>query len=196
MKRFLQTYELSVNDCEQNVYDTARIQLSIGPEEEDFSRTLCTVLSYAHCLAFQPALGDGLYDVKQPMISAKDTQGEYELWGYVGEVQKKALKTIQKLEHIPHVRFYFFRPSQKDHFCQLLKGSKQNWVRNYRFFLFDERFLEGLHHQQENRRNQWDLSFVEGALYLTIGDETLESQVEEIDIWKTYQTHLSSKEDR
>ncbi|MGA1190648.1 MAG: YaeQ family protein [Bdellovibrionota bacterium] len=186
--RQLYTFDLVVNDTTQECYSESRVQLSIHPEETP-ELSYARVLAYAHCLKYSPTLSDDSLEAKNPTLYSRDVSGEYLLWGHVGEVHKKTLKVILRLNS-SLVRFYFFAPTQIATFCHLMRGSKQDWVSQYEFFLFDEHQLTQLATCGFERRNTLEIAFLEDILYLTKDGETLEGPIKQLDMWEQFQESL------
>jgi len=186
--RQLYTFDLLVNDTIQEYYSEARVQISIHPEEQP-ELSYARVLAYAHCLKYSPTLSDDSLEAKNPTLYSRDVSGEYLLWGHVGEIHKKTLKVIQRLDS-SLVRFYFYAPHHIVTFCHLMRGSKQDWVSQYEFLLFDEHQITQLASSGFQRRNTLEIAFLEDTLYLTKDGETVEGPITKLDMWEQFQESL------
>jgi len=188
--RQLYTFDLVVNDTTQECYSESRVQLSIHPDEPE-ELSYARVIAYAHCLKYSPTLSDDALEAKNPTLYARDVSGEYLLWGHVGELHKKTLKVIQRLDS-SLVRFYFYTPHQIATFCHLMRGSKQDWVSQYEFFLFDEHQIAQLASSGFQRRNMLEIAFLEDTLYVTKDEKTVEAPVTRLDMWEQFQESLKN----
>lgn len=186
--RQLYTFDIQVNDTTQECYSESRVQISIHPDETP-ELSYARVLAYAHCLKYSPTLSDDSLEAKNPTLYSRDVSGEYLLWGHVGDVNKKTLKVIQRVDS-SLVRFYFYTSHQIATFCHLMRGSKQDWVSQYEFFLFDEHQITQLASSGFERRNILEIAFLEDILYLTKDGETREGPMTQLHMWEQFQESL------
>ena len=185
----LYTFELSVSDVEQGHYEDARVQLPAHPEEP-VDYTISRALAFAHCLPFQPKLGDGWYNLKKPTRVSLNATEQENFWAHVGDVDKKLAKFAERQHSQSRLRFYFYTEAQIQVFCHHLRGSKENWISTIDFYAFEPSFIERLSEIGLERRNLWQVNYLEGAIYLSAEDETYSGSFEKLDMWKFYQESL------
>jgi uncharacterized protein YaeQ len=193
MSTTLYTFELKVNDTEQHTFTKTRIQVQTHPEEPQ-GYTTSRVIAYAHCLSYEPKLSEGWFESKEPSLSSRDSAGEYSLWCHVGDLNRKLLKVTQRLQQVPKVRFYFYEPEQIVNFCNLMRGSKQNWIAPYEFYQLDPTLHERLEEIGLKRRNSWEINIIEDMIYLAIDDVVLDAELAPLNMWHIYQEIVQQQE--
>lgn len=207
---------LNVSDTVHNYYGSARFHSAVHPEESPFF-TAARALALAHNLSFAPKVGAGFFDHRDPHIYSVNTTEDYLLWVHVGDIDKKQYKSIHHLQDVTEVRFYFYEPEQLDRFCHLMRGSKENWIKKYSFYLFSSQLIEQLAASDTiSRRIDWNVSFVEDEIYVSsakltaerglvsgIGHEQKSQEeliasgiIQKVEIWDWYQKTLLEAHDQ
>ena len=205
-------FHLEVNDTEQGHYGPLKLQLTLHPEEP-FSYTSARALAASHNFSEAIQIGPGWYDSREPTFYEIDPAGDLDKWVHVGEIDKQAIKRLRTLKSktttarkTTTVRVYFYNVQQVEKFCHSLRGSKENWIGNFQFYLISPTLVETLDEEWESaesdsrrnsrrssRRISWDCCFVEGALYLSDRntEKQFEGKIELLDMWNMYQQHLT-----
>lgn len=164
-------FDVELADVDRGVYETLALRVARHPSETEgalLTRVLAWCLEYTEGIAFS----DGLSDPDAPAISVRDLTGALRVWVDIGAPSAERLHKAMKAS--PRVAVY----THKDP-ARLLRewgAARIHRAQELELYAFDSAFLEDLEARLE-RRMAFSLSVTGGHLYLTIGDETLESPV-------------------
>ena len=86
---------------------------------------------------------------------------------------------------------YFYQEEDLPRFCHYLRGSTSNWIKNVTFYHIEDSLLTQVA-EIEDRSPTWNISFIDGTIYLTVKSLELESTIEAVDIWDAFQESLKA----
>lgn len=182
------SFQIELSNTDKEQYASLRLKVPRHPDETD-AFILARILSYSEEYEEGLTFSRGLFEPKEPTIWKHSVIEELLVWCEVG---LPPLEKLQRaLRHHPEAKFsiYFYSQEHVDGFCYYLRGSKSNWVKDINFYLIDELFLNNLS-EKLRTSNRWQLAINEGIVFLNVGEITLETTVENIDIWAKYQLSL------
>lgn len=182
--------DLSHND--RNIFTRFRVKTPLHPHESS-EHLFARMIAYAHCYREGQEFSQGLFEPKEPTIWQRDILGDTLLWVQVGSPDKKKIETTLRAHPHAEHRIYFYEQEQITHFCHMLRGSKTNWVKEIQFFLIPSELLEALV-PLERSSPLWNITIVDGELYLTCDGTDLHGKMMPVDIWVAYQESLLQEE--
>jgi len=162
---------IQLSDIDRGLYESLQITVARHPSETE-ERLLGRILAYALCyepeLAFTKGVGAG----DEPDLWIKGPDGRVRCWIEVGLPDAERL--VKASRHSEQVVLCAFGSSlpvwEKQQLPKLLGFS------NLTVISLDQAFLRSLSERLQ-RSISWSLTVTEGALYLAIDGETLESAV-------------------
>lgn len=181
-----------ISDTQRGVYVNARVRAVQHPIETT-EHLVARLLTYCHAYSENLEFTQGLYDLKLPTLTEKDSIGHDMRWIQVGLDDTKKLERSVRSHPASKHSVYFENEDQVSRFCHHLKGSKTNWVLPVEFYLWDPVFVNTLAEALPVRPT-WQISFVDNAVYLDNGSQELSSIIEPVNIWERYQEALQNAE--
>jgi uncharacterized protein YaeQ len=165
---------IQLSDLDRQVYEQLQTTVAKHPSETE-ERLLARLLAYALCydeeLNFTKGIGSG----DEPDLWAKSPDGRVRLWVEVGLPDpEKLAKSCRHVEHA--VLFAFGSGLARWLPLQLPKLSR---IQNLTVVEIDYAFLRSLVAELQRSIN-WSLTVTEGALYLTVGDKSLEAPLKHL----------------
>jgi uncharacterized protein YaeQ len=164
-------FEVAVSDVDRGVYDTLTLQVAQHPSESDeyvVARVLAYALEYEDGIGFTAGLSSG----EVPAIEVRDMTGRQRAWIEVGTPGGPRLHKASKAAD--RVAVYCHKPPEP--WLKVLARERVHDCENIKLVALDPTLIgqaaEGL-----ERRNSWSLSVVEGAVYLQVGQASLEMQL-------------------
>lgn len=184
------TFSIKLVHVDRDLFPTFRLKVVVHPNESSsylFARMIALLHSYQDTIEFS----QGLFDEDAPTILCSDPVDGIKSWIQVGVPTKRKLEVA--LRHSPTAKFtiYFYDQTQIAEFCQMLKGSKTNWVSEISFYLIPPGFLEQLAPLHVSSPT-WQATFIDDHLYLLLEKSDLETDIHSVDIWSEYQTYLAT----
>jgi uncharacterized protein YaeQ len=165
-------FTIRLADADRGIYETLSLRVAQHPSETAeymLTRVLAYCLEYAEGLAFSR----GLSDVDEPALSIRDLTGVLQAWIEVGTPEAARLHKASKAA--PRVAVYVHRDA--DGWLARLQGERIHRAADIAVHVMDRELNAGLARRLA-RRMDWDLSIVEGTLYLALGDTILCGNVE------------------
>jgi len=167
---------VQLSDLDRNIYEQLQVTIAKHPSETE-ERLVARLLAYALCyeegLVFTKGVGSG----DEPDIWNIGPDGRVTLWIEVGQPDPDRL--VKSCRHVERAVLFTFGQGQGqsrwlDQHLSKLTGSK-----NLTVVSLDFGFLKSLV-QNLQRVINWSLTVTEGALYVTVGDQTVESTLERL----------------
>lgn len=167
----IHTFDIELADTDRGVYQTLNLRVAQHPSETPdylLTRVLAYCLEYSEGIAFSK----GLSDPDEPAISVRDLTGALQVWVDIGLPEPERLHRASKAA--PRVAVYTHKdPAQ---WTVKLAGAKIYRAEKLEMFAFDRAWLAQFVARLE-RRMQFSLARSEGEIYLTVGDETSQTQL-------------------
>ncbi len=182
------TFHYNICDAERGLYQEVRVKSTRHPLESD-EYFIARILVFAHSYTENQIFSLGLYDESQPAIWSVDTLGLIKSWVEVSCPDKKKLRQGLRQAGDHGVRVYFYTPEQIEQFCQIMRGSKENWIAPVHFFTLDPETIELCKDQIANRISI-TATFVDDICYMHFGERELQTRFTNIDMWAHYQLSL------
>lgn len=167
-------FDVQLADVDRGVYETLAFRVACQPSETEeylVSRVLAYCLEYADGIAFSR----GIAEADTPALAVRDLTGALRVWIDVGAPDAGRLHKASKAS--PRVAVYTHREPR--HLLQALAGERIHRADVLELYAIDRALTDGLV-QRLDRRNDWALSVTDRHLYVTIGDETIEGDVQRI----------------
>lgn len=166
------TFDIELADADRAVYESLSLRVAQHPSETpDYLMT--RVLAY--CLEFSEGIGfsKGLSDPDEPAIFVRDLTGALEVWVDIGLPEPERLHRASKAA--PRVAVY----THKDpaNWAPRLAEAKIQRAEKLDVYAFDRAWLGNFVARLE-RRMKFSLARSEGEIYLTTGNETLQTVLE------------------
>ena len=168
----LYTFDIDLADVDRGVYQTLNLRVAQHPSETpDFllTRVLAYCLEYAEGISFTK----GLSDPDEPAIAVRDLTGVLQTWVDIGLPEPARLHRASKAA--PQVAVYVHKDPTL--WLQRLTEAKIHRAEHLQVQVLDRDWLARLVGLLQ-RRMQWSLSRSEGQIYLTLGNDTLETAVQ------------------
>ncbi len=166
-------FTVQLSDVDRGIYESLQGTVARHPSETE-ERLVARLLAYA--LFFEPELvftkGVGAGD--EPDLWLKGPDGRVSLWVEVGLPEPdRLLKASRHTERVALIACGKALPVWEQQHLQKLKG-----VPNLSVLRFDQIFINRLA-STLNRSINWSVTINDGNLYINIGDETLETVIQE-----------------
>jgi len=163
---------IELSDVDRGVYETLQATVARHPSEIE-ERLVARLLAYA--LFYEPELlfTKGISAADEPDLWVKGGDGRVLLWVEVGLPESdRIVKAARHAEHIALVACGKGLPVwEQQHLAKLLT------IPNLRLMTFDQAFIRTLATQIE-RSIQWQITINDGILYINIGGETFEAELQ------------------
>jgi uncharacterized protein YaeQ len=167
-------FEVQLADVDRGVYEDLSFRVAQQPSETEeylMSRVLAYCLEFTEGIAFSK----GLAEPDVPALEVRDLTGALRVWIEVGAPDAARLHKASKAS--PRVAIYTHRdPAQV---VRMLKGERIHRAAEVELYGIDRPLLAELVARLD-RRNRWSLSVTDRHLYVTIGVETLEGDIERV----------------
>lgn len=165
---------IQLSDVDRGVYESLQATVARHPSETE-ERLVARLLAYA--LFFEPELTftKGISAGDEPDLWLKGADDRVLLWVEVG--LPEAERTIKASRHAAKVAVIACgRASSK---WEQLHLPKLEAVPNLSVIIFDQTFINCLVSQLA-RSISWSVTITDGNLYITVGDETFETVLQEL----------------
>ena len=184
------TFNIDLVNVENNIYDKLFLKLAKHPNEP-FEMLLSKVITYCHAYHKELTFSDGYFSPTDPTIWHKDIIGNVLSWIQVGAPSyKKIHKAIQQYSD-SSFKIYFCNPKEASDFCYDFRSVKTKDFNKIKFYLIDDDFIQKLTPNISTRMN-WNISFIDDALYLHWNNLEFESKITEVNIWDVYQETIAN----
>jgi uncharacterized protein YaeQ len=163
------SFEIELSDVDRSVYATLNLRVAQHPSETAdhlLARVLAYCLEYAEGIEFSK----GLSDPNEPAVLVRDLTGVLQAWIDIGLPEPERLHRASKAA--PRVAVY----THKDPATWLprLAEAKIHRAAALQVFAFDRGWIAQLVAKLE-RRVKWSLARSESEIYLTWGNDTLQT---------------------
>ena len=165
---------LQLSDLDRQVYEQLQTTIVKHPSETA-ERLVARLLAYALCYEEELVFAKGVGSGDEPDLWSKGADGRVRLWIEVGLPDPERL--AKSCRHVERAILFACGAAQSrwltQHQAKL--GSSQNLT----VIGIEAGFLEKLVENLQRAIN-WSLTVTEGALYLTVGDETVETTLQHL----------------
>lgn len=173
----IRRFELSLADSDRGVFESLDWRVAQHPSESErylVARVLARALQHADGLDFSKG---GVSDDSEPALVQRDLRGDLLAWIEIGSPSPDRLHKASKAS--PRVVVYAWK--QPDELAAAIAERRVHRAADLELYALDPSFLDAASILLD-RNNRWDLSVASGSLYLTIGEQLLESDVRRISI--------------
>lgn len=171
----LYRFELELSDIDRGVYETLEFRIAQHPSESIpylLSRALAYALSYQEGLEFSPA---GLGDPDAPALQGSGAHNSIDLWIEIGNPSARKLHKASKAAR--QVVVYTYK--NVDLLLQEISSNEIHRSNQLLIYAFDTKFLEILEGQL-GKNNRWSLVHQQGRLDITIGENTISTDIKQV----------------
>jgi len=168
----IHAFDIELADVDRATYASLNLRVAQHPSETpDFlvTRVLAYCLEYAEGIDFSK----GLSDPDQPAISVRDLTGSLQVWVDIGLPEPERLHRASK--GAPRVAVYTHKDPEQ--WLVRLASARIHRAEDIGIFAFDRAWIAQVV-KRLDRRMKWSLSRSEAEIYLSIGDETLQTVLE------------------
>ena len=163
---------VQLSDLDRQVYEQLQTTIAKHPSETE-ERLVARLLAYALCYQEELAFTKGVGSGDEPDLWSKGADGRVRLWIEVGLPDPERL--AKSCRHVERAVLFACGPTQSRWLTQHLP--KLAASQNLTVVGLDFKFLGSLVENLQ-RAITWSLTVTEGALYLTVGEQTLESTLQ------------------
>jgi uncharacterized protein YaeQ len=165
---------VQLSDLDRQVYEQLNTTIAKHPSETE-ERLVARLLAYALCYEEQLVFSKGVGSGDEPDLWVKGADGRIRLWVEVGLPDPERL--AKSCRHVERAVLFAFGPNQSRWLPQHLpklaaSGNLTVIVLDYAFL---KRAVENL-----ERAITWSVTVTEGAVYLEVGGETLECELQHL----------------
>lgn len=163
------TFDIDLSDVDRSVYTTLNLRVAQHPSESaDYlvARVLAYCFEHTEGIAFSK----GLSDPDEPAVMVRDLTGQLQAWIEVGLPNAERLHRASKAS--PRVAVYAHKDATQ--WARDIAGAKIHRADQLELHAFDRDWIAQVVARLE-RRMHWSLSRSEGEIYLTLGDDTLQT---------------------
>jgi uncharacterized protein YaeQ len=165
------TFRVQLSHVDRGIYESLDLRVARHPSESEeflWARVLAFCLEYREGLAFSK----GLAEPDQPALEVRDLTGTMLVWIDVGAPDAARLHRASKAAG--RVAVYTQRDAER--YWTSLRGTRIHNAESLELYGFDHALVAALVARLE-RRLAFELSFSNGVLYLTLGQELLSGPV-------------------
>jgi uncharacterized protein YaeQ len=160
---------IELSDLDRNCYESLQVTVAQHPSETA-ERMVARLLAYALCYREGLVFTKGISAGDEPDLWLKGPDGRVDLWVEVGVPEPERI--VKATRHAREVIVYVCGNSQ--HHWQKQHLSKLSNLSNLTIYLIDQQFIRQVA-QHLQRSIIFGLTITEGLMYLTVGNETLET---------------------
>jgi len=183
------TFVIELSNVERGVYEQVKTKCSrhVGEDLEFF---LARHVAFAHSYVPNLKLLPDASDARLPIFKRTNASGEDDIWGFLGNVDARAIRHSRKSARHIKTAVYFYSQEQLHKFCRDLRGATENWVAGVEFFFIEPDLLDWLC-GHEATRTRWDVTITDNStMFLTVEDDSFCGEIVALDIWEEYQRSL------
>ncbi len=166
-------FDINLSDIDRGVYETLVLRVAQQPSETiDYmlTRVLAYCMEWQEGIEFGQTVGSTSSGNEEAAVWARDYTGTIKLWVEVGLPDAEKLHRVSKASE----RTIIYTHRDPEMLRRNLVGKTIYRAEEIVLVSFERSFLSQLAQKLE-RRNKFDLSITEGQLYLSIGNEMLET---------------------
>jgi uncharacterized protein YaeQ len=165
---------VQLSDLDRQVYEQLQTTIAKHPSETE-ERLVARLLAYALCFDRELSFTKGVGSGDEPDLWTKSADGRVNLWIEVGLPDAERL--AKSCRHVERAILFACGAAQSRWLTQHLPklASSQNLT----VIGIDFKFLGSLVENLQRAIN-WSLTVTEGALYLTVGEQTFETALEHL----------------
>lgn len=170
----LYRFQVDLSDVDRNLYQTLEFRAAMHPSESlpfFVTRVLAFCLNVREGLEFSP----GISSPEEPAIRVMGPTGGIDLWIDIGNPAAKRIHKASK--SAKEVLIYTHKDAQL--LVAELKGAKVHRLEVIGLYSLDQRFLNSLG-ALLGRDNHWEITRNQGVLYVGIGKESFQGNIERI----------------
>lgn len=167
---------VQLSDLDRQVYEQLQTTIAKHPSETE-ERLVARLLAYALCYQEELVFTKGVGSGDEPDLWAKGADGRVRLWIEVGLPDPDRL--AKSCRHVERAILLLFGAPQTRGRWQTQHLQKLAGIANLTVVGVDSAFLGQLVENLQRVIN-WSLTVTEGALYLTVGDRSLEATLEHL----------------
>ena len=165
---------VQLSDLDRQIYEQLQTTIAQHPSETA-ERLLARLLAYALCFREELAFTKGVGSGDEPDLWSKGPDGRVQLWIEVGLPDPE--KLAKSCRHVERAILFAFGSGLNRWLPQ--HQPKLASIPNLTVIGLDFGFLSQLAAGLQ-RVISWSLTVTEGNLYLTVGDQTLESALQQV----------------
>jgi uncharacterized protein YaeQ len=168
------SFDVQLSLVDRGVYDSISFKAAQHPSESDeylITRVLAYCLEYREGISFSR----GLAEPDEPAITVKDLTGTIQSWIEIGNPSADRLHKASKAA--PRVAIYMHRDPTA--FVKQLADERIYRRETIELYAFDRPLIDALIARLD-RRMSFLILEQEGRLLLTIGDESIEGEVQRV----------------
>lgn len=172
----LYNFEINLSNVDRNVYDTIAFKAAQQPSETDdylIARVLAYALEYREGIGFS----GGIAEADQPAIFVRDLTGALEAWIDIGVPDAARLHKASKAS--PRVAVYTHKDPRL--LVKALAGEKIHRAEALELYAIDRELIGELVGRLD-RRMRFDMSVTDSHIYVTIGGETIDGELQRIQL--------------
>jgi len=166
------SFDIDLSDVDRGVYAPLNLRVAQHPSELPdhlVTRVLAYCLEHTEGIEFTK----GLSEPDEPALWVRDLTGQLQTWIDVGLPSPERLHRAAKAA--PRVAVYIHKEPTR--WMKDVLDARIHRAAKLEAFAFDRDWLAALTAKLD-RRNQWSLARSDGQIYLTVGDDTLETVLE------------------
>ena len=169
-------FKIDLADSDRGVYQPLELRVARHPSETE-EHLLARVLAY--CLEYTAGIGftNGLFDSDQPTIAVRDLTGAMLAWIDVGSPEAARLHRAGKLAN----RVAVYTDKDAHQLAARLAGEHIHRIEALELYAVNRTWLTQFA-AHLTRRMQFTLTVVERNVYVSLGDATLASVIERVEI--------------
>ena len=165
---------VQLSDLDRQIYEQLQTTIAQHPSETA-ERLVARLIAYALCYEEELSFSKGVGSGDEPDLWSKGPDGRVRLWVEVGQPDPERL--AKSCRHVERGILFAFGPALGRWLAQ--HQAKLASIPNLTVIGLDFKFLSELVANLK-RVITWSLTVTEGNLYLTAGDETLETTLDHL----------------
>lgn len=166
------SFDIDLSDVDRGVYAPLNLRVAQHPSESPdhlVTRVLAFCLEHTDGIEFTK----GLSDPDEPALRVRDLTGQLQAWIDVGLPSPERLHRASKAA--PRVAVYVHKDAGR--WVKDVQDARIHRAGELEAFALDRDWLAGIVAKLD-RRNQWSLARSDGQIYLTVGEDTLQTVLE------------------
>jgi uncharacterized protein YaeQ len=168
------TFDIDIADVDRGVYETLNLRVAQHPSESPdylLTRVLAYCLEYSEGIEFSK----GLSDPDEPAVLVRDLTGALTTWIDIGLPEPERLHRASKAAR----RVVVYVHKDPVQWAARIAESKIHRAEELQVFALDRVWLAQVVARLE-RRMKWSLARSESEIYLTLGNDTLQTALQRL----------------
>jgi len=183
------TFIIELSNVESGIYETIKTKCSRHVDEE-LEFFFARIVAFAHSYVPDLKLLPDASDPRLPIFKLTDPSGEDGIWGFLGNVDARAIRHSRKSARDMKTVVYFYTQEQLHKFCHDMRGATENWVAGVDFYFIQTELIRWLCGHESNR-TKWDVTITDNStMFLTVEGDSFTAEITSLDIWDEYQRTL------